>query len=121
MIYKKTWVPSLGCHGFLAWHPLWIKSLTNNRNKGAKAAFFLGTRKLCILCCGTARMVASLSRHGSRRVAKFVETTLLKLPAGTLDKIREAADREGTKPTDFMRRAVIRALKESQTEERTAS
>lgn len=42
----------------------------------------------------------------------FPEAVQLRLPEGTLDKVREIAEREGSSPLDFMRRAVIRAIRE---------
>lgn len=43
---------------------------------------------------------------------KYTESTLLRLPPGTLEKLREVAEREGSKPAEIMRRAIRQALSE---------
>ena len=45
-----------------------------------------------------------------KRRMTFPETTMLKLPAGTLDRVHAAAEREGAKPAEIMRRAVVAAV-----------
>ena len=40
----------------------------------------------------------------------FPETALVRLPAGTMDLLRVAAEREGSTPAEVMRRAIVRAV-----------
>jgi hypothetical protein len=41
----------------------------------------------------------------------FPETALVRLPAGTLDLIRVAAEQDSTTPAEVMRRALVSAVK----------
>lgn len=45
--------------------------------------------------------------------SQFPESVILRLPEGTLSKVREVAEREGSSPLDVMRRAVIRVVREA--------
>ena len=41
----------------------------------------------------------------------FPETTLVRLPPGTLELVRAAADRDATTPAEILRRAIMTAVK----------
>lgn len=41
----------------------------------------------------------------------FPEAALVRLPAGTLDLVRLAAEQDSTTPAEIMRRAVVTAVK----------
>ena len=43
----------------------------------------------------------------SDKAATYAERTVLRLPAGTLDRVRQEARRQRTSPTEIMRRAIV--------------
>lgn len=46
-------------------------------------------------------------------MSRLPEVACIKLPRGTLKKIREITEDEGSLPSEFMRRAIIKAIKET--------
>ena len=43
----------------------------------------------------------------SDKAATYAERNVLRLPAGTLDRVRQEARRQRTSPTEIMRRAIV--------------
>lgn len=46
----------------------------------------------------------------SAKAATYAERTVIRLPAGTLDRVREQAERQRTSPAEVMRQAIVMTL-----------
>lgn len=45
---------------------------------------------------------------------RYDKPVMLRFPAGLLEKVKEVSEEQGSRPADFMRRAIIKALREEE-------